>query len=323
MTLKEIGQKCCRSGDRHESVRSLHPPRAMTSTHRKVGQAASGRFGRGHVVDDVRWGDVEVLELIPELSTPAAERHIRACAASQRDSGLASHDGPLVPVYEVRRINDTLTLISPDRDGVRLADLLDALEAGSVTLGDAAMLDLATGVVRTVEGLHKQPGSHVHGALSPAHIVLGSDGRVALTDSVFATALQGLGWNRHRYWREYSLALPPSASLPRFDQRADVMQLGAVVLSVLLRRRLRTDESPAAMFDLVTAATSPYGGLAAGLRTWLCEALHLQSRAAFATVADAAPAYAAATETRAAAAQAAPLRTAARAVLQNESFAAR
>ena len=57
-----------------------------------------------------------------------------------------------------------------------------------------------------------------------------------LTDAVFGPALEGLGRNREQLWREFGLALPASASLPRFDQRSDVTQVGAVVLAIAIRR---------------------------------------------------------------------------------------
>jgi hypothetical protein len=251
------------------------------------------RYGLGtrRVVQDVYWGSVEALELIPELSTLGAERQIRTTAARLRETGIAREGGPVARVYDVRRSGDGLVVISTDHDGVRLSDLLDALEAGTLILADAAILDLASAVVRAVAWLHLRPGAPAHGVLSPAHIVLGREGSIVLTDAVFGTVLQGLEWNRDHCWRECKLALPPSATLPRFDQRADVVELGAVVLAVLLRRQLRVDEFPGGMPDLITRATSEFGRAGSALRGWLQQALHLHPRATFGSAAEAAPAF--------------------------------
>ena len=118
------------------------------------------------------------------------------------------------------------------------------------------MLELAGSVVKAVAALHRLPSGLAHGAVTPAHIVLAADGSAVLTDSVFGAALESLEWNREKLWREFHVALPASASLPRFDQRADVTQLGAVVLAIALGRRLRDDEYPRSAADLVIAATS-------------------------------------------------------------------
>jgi hypothetical protein len=251
-------------------------------------------LGSRRLVDDPRWGAAEALELIPELSTIAAERAIRTRATSQRESGIARDDGPVAAVHEVRRVGDTLVVVSSVHDGVRLSDLLGALEKGTLTLTDVAILDLATAVVRAMQWLHDRPGSHVHGALSPDQVVLRRDGAIVLTDTVFAEALQYAQWNRDRCWREWGLALPASASAPRFDQRSDVVELGAVVLAVLLRRPLAAGEYPAAIPDLIATAAATSGVSALALRGWLQQALHLHPRMTFASAVEAAAGFAAA-----------------------------
>jgi hypothetical protein len=80
--------------------------------------------------------------------------------------------------------------------------------------------------------------------------------------------------------------------LPRFDQRADVTQIGAVALSLILGRRLHDDEAPARLGDLVSSAwaVSARGGLEplpAGLRAWLMCALQLDARNSFESAIDA------------------------------------
>lgn len=249
-------------------------------------------LGTKRLADDSRWGAVEILDLIPGLCTIAAERAIRTRAAALYASGVARSGGPIVPIFDVRRVHSTLSVFSPNPDGVRVLDLLVAMETGTLTLNDEAILDLAAAIVRAVAWLHDHPGAHSHGALSPAHIVLGREGAIALTDAVFATALQTLQWNRDRLWRECGLTLPVSATPPQFDQRADVVELGGVVLAVLLRRPIGASEH-AAIPDLVMEATTRFNSGSA-LRAWLQQALHLHPKLTFASAADAWPILAAA-----------------------------
>lgn len=160
---------------------------------------------------------------------------------------------------------------------------------------DQAILELCAATIRAVASLHELPGAPEHGALSPAHVLFCRDGRVLLTGALFGGALEGLQWNREQLWREFGLALPPSASLPRFDQRADVTQLGALVLAALVRRTLTPAEYPRGISDLVTMATASFAGsptCSSGLRMWLHQALQLHPKATLASAADAARAFA-------------------------------
>jgi hypothetical protein len=198
-------------------------------------------------------GRVEVLSLSAALATHApAEAAIRARAARLADVA----EPAMTAVRKVEREAASVRVVADAVDGIRLADLLRQLESSGEILSHAAMLELASGVVRAVAGLHRLPGGFAHGAITPAHIVLGPEGSVVITDGVFGGALESLQWNREKLWREFHLALPAAASVPRFDQRADVTQLGAVVLAIALRRLLRDDEYPRCAADLVVAATS-------------------------------------------------------------------
>ena len=120
----------------------------------------------------------------------------------------------------------------------------------------------------------------------PAHVLLTNDGRIMLTDCVFGAALEVLQRNREVLWKEFGLAMPAAANLARFDQQADVTQMGALILAVLLQRPLRAHEYPRGVSDLVVTATesstapgSP--GSTSALRMWLQEALQIHPRLAF------------------------------------------
>jgi hypothetical protein len=150
------------------------------------------------------------------------------------------------------------------------------------------MRSLAT--VRRLErsgvSLHAWPGGLAHGAINPAHILLTDNGRVLLTDGVFGGGLEALQRNREALWKEFRLAMPPAASLARFDQQTDVTQMGASILALILHRPLRVSEYPRGVSDLVMTATesaSLTGSSASEftLRTWLQAALQIHAKLAF------------------------------------------
>jgi hypothetical protein len=232
-------------------------------------------------------GLIEVLDVAsPLAASEAFESALRAraaCCAGLPD-GYAS-------VRRIERDGSSLRVIADHVEGLRLPDLLQEAIKSNTPLPLPAQLELASQIVHAVAGLHAL-GGIFHGAINPAHIVVTRSGSIVLTDCVFGAAIEVLGRNREQLWREFRVAMPSSASLPRFDQRSDVTQLGATVLAVALGRSLRGDEYPRPVTDVVMAATlaarpGETGTAASGLRTWLQQALMLHPRALFASGADA------------------------------------
>ncbi len=248
-------------------------------------------FGSRYSARDLHFGAVEILELSSALGTPAAEQAIRATAARQAEANASM----LCRVIRIARKEQTLSITSVAAEGIGFSDVLAALEFGTVTLGDEAILDLAGAAIGAVAGMHQLPGSPAHGALNPSHLIVRRDASVGLTGTVFGDALQALQCNREQLWRIFGVALPPSASLPRFDQRTDVTQLGTLVLALLLRRTLTPGEYPKGMIDLVEVATegiSVSPRCRSALRMWLQQTLQIHPKALFASASDAARAYA-------------------------------
>ena len=251
-------------------------------------------FGSRRVEHDGALGRLELLDLSSALSTSAAEQGIRTRAAR-----LAEANATMVArVVGITRRGQTLSIRTASGEGgVTLSDLLAALEFGTVTLSDQALLELAGATVRAVAALHQLPGLPAHGALNPAHVIVRRDGSVLLSGAVFADALQALQCNREQIWRVFGVAMPPSATLPRFDQRADVTQLGALVLAIILRRSLTATEYPKGIIDLVAAGAE---GIRIGtasrtaLTMWLQQALQLHPKSLFASAVDASGALTAA-----------------------------
>jgi hypothetical protein len=245
-------------------------------------------FGARCIVSDPRLGRVERLDLTPDLSTSVSEQAIRARAAHL----TSVEESPVGRVFRIQRTGDALSVFSEAPDGVSLSDLLAALEFKTITLTGDDLLELAASVVTAVATMHERLPALAHGALTPAHICILRDGTTMLTGAVYGDALQALQRNREHLWREFGVALPAAASLPRFDQRGDVTQLGAVVLAITTRRSLRRDEYPRSTSELATTATvSAIAAIDSKLRTWLQDALLLHGRVVFTSAVEAARAF--------------------------------
>jgi hypothetical protein len=227
--------------------------------------------------------NTETLELAPELaSQPAFEQAIRGRAARLADLDTRM----FAPVKRIDRAGSSLRIVSEVPAGVRLSHLLAHLESTGEVVLDAAMLELSSLVINVISSLHSWPGGLAHGAITPAHVLLTNDGRIVLTDCVFGAAFEAMQRNREHLWKEFGLAMPAAAGMARFDQQADVTQMGALVLAIVLQRPLRAGEYPRGVNDLVATATesSTTGAVSdasSALRTWLKEALQIHPRLAF------------------------------------------
>ena len=211
-------------------------------------------------------------------------------ALRERVSRLASFRHPQFGrARGVERLTDreaTLAVVSERTAGVRLSDLIASSDQRRLGLDITAALYLIRQLVPAVAALHESARDVAHGAIGPERLVVTPDGRLVVVEYVLGAALEQLRFPRERYWSDLRVALPPSAGVPRFDQRADVTQIGVVALSLILGRNMRDDEYPARIADVVasTWAVSASGGfepLPPGLRGWLGRALQLDARTAF------------------------------------------
>jgi serine/threonine protein kinase len=247
---------------------------------------------RYKVVDRARNEPVEVFRLRSELtSVPAFEFALR-----ERVSRLAAFRHPCYAhVRSVERLKDpssTLALVSDVTAGVRLSELLVFAERAHVTLDIDAALCLLRQLVPAVALLHEIGPEITHGGLAAERIMVTPGARIIIVEHVMGSAIEQLRFTRERYWKDLRIALPQGSGVPKFDHRADVTQLGAVALSLILGRPLLDDESPSRLGNVVasTWAVSARGGLEplpAGLRGWLTSALQLDPRNSFASAIDA------------------------------------
>jgi hypothetical protein len=244
-------------------------------------------FGARSIVNDPQHGRVERLDLIPALATPASEQAIRARAAHHN----SLENNPLGRVLRITRSGDSLSILNAAPDGVPLSEVLAGLEFKTISLSGEELLELASSIVAALATMHQRIASIAHGALTPAHIVLRRDGSTVLTGAMFVDALQALQRSREHLWRDFGIALPTSASTPRFDQRGDVTQLGAVVLAITQRRSLRRDEYPKSTQEMAMSVSVTDTAADSKLRAWLQDALQLHGRVTFASAVDASRAF--------------------------------
>ena len=245
--------------------------------------------------------NTEVLEFAPALALlPVVEEAIRGRASRYADLDMRL----FAPVKRIEREGPSLRIVSETPGGVRLSHLLAHLQSTGEVVPTAAILKLSSLVISAVAALHSWPGGLTHGAINPAHVLLTNDGRIRLTDCVFGAGLEELQRNREELWKDFGLAMPTVASLARFDQNADVTQMGALILAIVLHRPLRITEYPRGLSDLVTMATelsstpgAPDSTLA--LRMWLQQALQIHPRLAFRSAVDAQRSFADTTGTTA------------------------
>ena len=264
-------------------MRWLHPVCAVVR-RALPGQPYSFDDGLGvRTIESDGRTHTEILELAPALaSQPVVEQAIRGRASRYADLDIRA----FAPVRRIERAGTSLHIVTELPTGVRLSDLLAHLEATGEVVAESAMLELASLIINAVASLHAWPGGLAHGAINPAHVLITNDGRVMLTDCVYGAALEVLQRNREVLWKEFGLAMPAAASLARFDQQADVTQMGALILGIILQRPMRAHEYPRGVSDLVmtaTESTSAPGvpGSSSALRMWLQEALQIHPRLAF------------------------------------------
>jgi hypothetical protein len=172
------------------------------------------------------------------------------------------------------------SVVSEYVKGWRLADLLDVAESENLTLDIGVVMLLLRQLLPTAALLSTQIRDAASGALGPEHLLLTAQGRLVLTDYVFGGAIQALDWDADQLWKRLRIATPPGPSGKAVSQRGDVVQVGVTVLSLVAGRRLRDDEFPERLGDLVSSARQKTPAiidapLSPGLGDWLMRALQL------------------------------------------------
>jgi hypothetical protein len=243
-------------------------------------------LGERYLINHPHRGLVEVLDVHPALvQQPGLEVLIgRRAAQTNAAAGAVAH------THLVERRGAGIRVTAEHPDGIRLSELLRFMERLPGRVPTPAVLAIALALTRALSVLHTLPGRLAHGAITPEHAVLRSDGTVVLTDAALADVFAGLDVGRKRLWSTFGLIMPAAAGQPHFDQRADVTQMAGVVLQLAIGRALSVADS-LRLPELVASVMSNEGraglGPAAQFRGWLHRALQLPSRGVFASGDDA------------------------------------
>lgn len=247
---------------------------------------------RRHVVDPMGHEALDVLCLKGEFSSaPSFESALRERVGHLAGFRHATF-GRVRAVERLGARDMTLAIVSDATPGIRLSDLLAEAEARHLPVDINTALGLIRQLVSAVAALHEHGGEAAHGALGPERLIVTSDAKLVVVEYVVGMALEQLRHSREQFWTDLRVPLPRTAGSSHFDQRADVTQIGAVALALILGRLLKDDEYPAHVADLVasTWAVSTRGGfepLPPGLRAWLGRALQLDPRNTFASAVEA------------------------------------
>ncbi len=215
-------------------------------------------------------------------------------AAALRERAAQLHGCRLTSYARVHRVEadgpDGVGIVSEHVRGWRLADLLDVAESENLTFDIGVVMLLLRQLLPTAALLGTQRRDTASGALGPEHLLLTPQARLVLTDYILGSAIDALDWGAERLWRTLRVASPAGGERA-VSARGDVVQVGLTVLSLIVGRRLRDDEFPERLDDLVTSARQKtpsviHAPLSAPLRDWLLRALQLQPKS-FGTLFDA------------------------------------
>ena len=239
-------------------------------------------FGSRVAATDAATGEpVEQLELATELVL-----HARfAQALADRVTRLASvRHASYVRLLRIDRpAIDRLVVVSEATAGRRLSDILDAAEQEDHPPPIEAVVALLRQLLPAVALFSRHRKDHALGALAPERLWIVSPSRVVIADAALGGALDQLELSPVDAWQRYRVAAPPTADPVRSHARGDVTAVGAIALALLHGRRLRADEYPDALPQLVSAARERHAGedhpLSSVFTRWLRRALQLETNA--------------------------------------------
>ncbi len=240
-------------------------------------------LGERRAILDARGDRLDLLRLRASLATvPSFEAALRERAIRVATFQHASYSH--VRSIEVERSAGTLAIISDHVQGARLSTLLAAAEKRSLAVDISAVTCIVRQLVLATTAWREHMPDVVHGAIGPDRLVITPDGRLVVVEYVLGSALEQLRYSRQQYWDELGVPLPATFKFA-INARADVLQVGAVALALLLGRRLnasdRLNEIPPNLRD----------ALPPSLRIWLLRALQIEPVGSFTSVLDARVAF--------------------------------
>jgi hypothetical protein len=254
----------------------VEPPRPLASWY---AQGSSDGIGdRLLMFDNTGTPSLELLRFRPELAAaPGFEDALR-----ERVERLQGFTHPCFPhARAVERLDGGagLTLVSTFTAGKRLAEIFRSPRART-GVHPAFAAWLIRDLTAALADLQRQGDGIAHGGLTPDRIVLTADGHLVIAEHVLGGALDRLRLPAARLWQDLGLIAPESPNgTALLDDRTDVIQLGWIVLSVLLGRRITPAEYPqhadALLDEFARTSGRRSPALIPALRCWLERALRL------------------------------------------------
>jgi serine/threonine protein kinase len=216
-------------------------------------------------------------------------------ALRQRSGELASFTHASFPrlkgVGKLSKSPAKIVVATDHVSGVRLSDLLAIAERRLIPLEYDGAVGLVQQLLAAVAALHEAVPHVSHGAIATERLMFTPDARLMVVDHSFGAAIACLGFSQERCWKELRAAYPVVDGKVTIDRRADVMQIGAVALSLLLGRLLNDEEYPAGLAEMIEGlnAVSSNGleMLPSEMKSWLRRALQLDAERSFVTAVDA------------------------------------
>ncbi len=251
-------------------------------------------FGTRTLSIDPDNGDaVEVLSFAATLAGVPAF----AAATGERVARLARVRHTMYA--RVRKIDrpseGALLLYSDHVPGWRLSDVLTFVERERSRLDISTVLALLRQLLPAVALFSRHQRDATIGTLGPERLILTPQGRLVVAEYVLAPGLEKVQYSRDRLWREFRVAMPPTASPSKVPPSADVVGIGVVALSLLLGRLLKDDEYLVSLGDLFDTLTETSGDstkrLSGTFRTWIARALQFDVQSSFQTTHEAQVAF--------------------------------
>jgi len=257
--------------------------RVLPVVNAPVTIAVDGFGRRTNGIDSETGEEVELLDLSPEL----VEHSGFVSALGERVARFAAvRHASYVHLRRLDRpAEDRLELVSDLTPGWRLSELLEESTPAGIPVDITVVIGLLRQLLPAVALFGRHNRDAAIGALAPERLIVTPQSRLVIAEHAFGPALEKLNLGRDKLWRELRVTMPPSAGLPRSNQRADANAIGVVALSLLIGRVLTLEEYPSQLPALVEGLTEHRNGRQSPLSTafanWLARALQFDVRTAF------------------------------------------
>jgi hypothetical protein len=146
-----------------------------------------------------------------------------------------------------------------------------------LTRNTGLALEVVRQLTPAIVALH-EAGDVVHGLVSPDRVVVTRENKLVLMEHVLGCAMSAMRFPAARMREEFGAALPPSQEAITIDQADDLTELGLIVLSLLVGRRIQPDEYPDQIERLVGESATTAADLspeAAWMRRWIERAVRV------------------------------------------------